>query len=177
MAMADNGKKAQVTELQKMLRAVSYSRVDIPKVNPDGVFGKETTEALRIFQRQIGLAPTGTADFATWNALRAESALAQNYASGGNSVSIFPSADYVAKPGEKSSLVYVIQVMLGDISHTYDGLENVEVTGVYDEATCDGVKLFQRYHRIEETGNVDRKTWDALAASYNVFANNENYIS
>lgn len=89
----------------------------------------------------------------------------------------FPSADYVAKPGEKSSLVYVIQVMLGDISHTYDGLENVEVTGVYDEATCDGVKLFQHYHRMEETGNVDRKTWDALAASYNVFANNNNYIS
>ena len=177
MAMADNSKKAQVTELQKMLRAVSYSRVDIPKVNPDGVFGKETTEALRIFQRQIGLAPTGEADFTTWNALRSEAELSRDGASGGKMLDAFPGADYVAKPGEKSSLVYVIQVMLGDISHTYDGLENVEVTGVYDEATCDGVKLFQHYHRIEETGNVDRKTWDALAASYNVFAYNNNYIS
>lgn len=46
------------------------------------------------------------------------------------------------KARRKSPLVYVIQIMLGDISHAYDGLENVEVTGVYDEATCDGVKLF-----------------------------------
>ena len=51
------------------------------------------------------------------------------------------------------------------------------MTGTYDKATYEGVKLFQYYHRIEETGNVDKKTWDALAASYNVFANNENYIS
>lgn len=81
--MTDSSKKTQVTELQKMLRAVSYIHTDVPRINPDGVFGKETTDALRIFQRQMGLAPTGTADFATWNALRAESALAQNYASGG----------------------------------------------------------------------------------------------
>lgn len=175
--MADNSKKTQVTELQRMLRAVSYIHTDVPRINPDGVFGRETTEALRIFQRQMGLAPTGTADFATWNALRAESALARDSAAGGKSVSVFPNAGYVAKPGEKSSLVYVIQIILNDISHTYDGLEDVEVTGTYDKATYEGVKLFQYYHRIEETGNVDKKTWDALAASYNVFANNENYIS
>ncbi len=175
--MTDSSKKTQVTELQKMLRAVSYIHTDIPRINPDGVFGRETTDALRIFQRQMGLAPTGTADFATWNALRAESALARDGAAGGKMINIFPGVDYVIKPGEKSSLVYVIQVILGDISHTYDGLEDVEVTGTYDNATYEGVKLFQYYHRIEETGNVDKKTWDALATSYNVFANNENYTS
>ena len=95
MAMADNSKKTQVTELQKMLRAVSYSRVDIPKVNPDGVFGKETTEALRIFQRQIGLAPTGEADFTTWNALRSEAELSRDGASGGKMLDAFPGADYI----------------------------------------------------------------------------------
>lgn len=177
MAIADNSKKTQVTELQKMLRAVSYSRVDIPKVNPDGVFGKETTEALRIFQRQIGLAPTGEADFTTWNALRSEAELSRDGASGGKMLDAFPGADYVAKIGEKSSIVYLIQVILSDISHTYDGLEDVEITGEFDNATYEGVKLFQFYHRMEETGRVDKKTWDALAASYNVFAYNNNYIS
>ncbi len=175
--MADNSKKTQITELQKMLRAVSYLHTDIPKINPDGIFGRETTEALRIFQRQTGLAPTGEADFATWNVLRSEAALAKDSASGGKMLDAFPDAGYVAKVGEKSSLVYIIQVMLSDISHTYDGLESVEITGEFDNATYEGVRLFQFYHRMEETGRVDKKTWDALAGSYNVFAYNENYIS
>ena len=163
--MTDSSKKAQVTELQKMLRAVSYSRVDIPKVNPDGVFGKETTEALRIFQRQIGLAPTGEADFTTWNALRSEAELSRDGASGGKMLDAFPGADYVAKIGEKSSIVYLIQVILSDISHTYDGLEDVEITGEFDNATYEGVKLFQFYQRIKKKKKKDKKTRHALAAS------------
>lgn len=175
--MTTNKNNSQVTELQKMLRAVSYSYSNIPRINPDGIFGKETTEALRIFQRQMGIAPTGEADFTTWKVLRSEAALARDGASGGKMLDAFPGADYVAKVGEKSSFVYLIQVILSDISHTYDGLENVEITGEFDNATYEGIKLFQLYHRMEETGRVDKKTWDALAASYNVFAYNDNYIS
>lgn len=58
-----------VLELQTFLRAFSRGVEGVPIINPDGIFGPETVEALRIAQKKLGLAETGVADFGTWQAL------------------------------------------------------------------------------------------------------------
>ena len=58
-----------VSALQFMLSVLGQFYDVIPAVQVDGVFGRQTEEAVRAFQEAAGLEPTGAADEGTWNAL------------------------------------------------------------------------------------------------------------
>lgn len=177
MNMARKNDPVYVRELQEMMRVISTDDPAIPVINPDGIYGRKTAEAVRIFQARHGLSPTGTVDSETWNAIMRESARAKEDRSHGDAISPFPSADYVTKRGEKSPTVFIIQAMLTEICPAYDGLPIEKITGEYDEETERCVRLFQKYNRLEQTGQVDKKTWNALAKNYNAFAFNRNYVT
>ncbi len=68
--MYDN--RQNVLEAESFLRANHRLEGGV-LINPDGLFEKETTEAVALFQRQNGLPITGVIDFATW-ALLAQTA-------------------------------------------------------------------------------------------------------
>lgn len=57
---------AAVTSLQALLQRWSYA---LPVAGPDGAFGPETETALRAFQRDMELPPTGETDIPTWRTL------------------------------------------------------------------------------------------------------------
>ena len=61
-----------VAEVQHYLRAISYKHEEIPHVGVDGIYGKETEEAVRAFQRLFSLRVTGEADEATFALLYEE---------------------------------------------------------------------------------------------------------
>lgn len=61
-----------VAELQRYLRALSYKHEELPHVGVDGIFGKETEEAVRAFQAFHSLRVTGVADEATFALLYEE---------------------------------------------------------------------------------------------------------
>ena len=61
-----------VAELQRYLRALSYKHEELPHVGVDGIFGKETEEAVRAFQALYSLRVTGVADEATFALLYEE---------------------------------------------------------------------------------------------------------
>ena len=63
--------RQNIFELQRFLRYISDYYEDIPGVNPDGVFGAETENAVRGFQKRFGLEETGTANSATWEMIYA----------------------------------------------------------------------------------------------------------
>lgn len=173
----NRNKNTPVTELQNMLRNIASVQKNIPIVNPDGIYGRETSNAVRVFQRQVGLAPTGDTDFPTWNAIKSASEAAAFESSEVAAIKPFHRSDYVAKRGEKSPIVFIIQIILDGISPVYDGIDNVKINGVYDEDTERHVRTFQGYHRLEPTGNVDKSTWNAMAKSYNTYAHNPNYVT
>ena len=58
--------RANVYELQTYLRYISRFVKSIPLVNPDGIYGPKTKEAVIEFQKAFGLPVTGEADFETW---------------------------------------------------------------------------------------------------------------
>ena len=66
--------RQNVLELQYFLRA-NHLLEGGTLINPDGIFDSNTTEAVRLFQRQNGIAVTGIADYETWTLL-AETAAA-----------------------------------------------------------------------------------------------------
>ena len=169
--------RENVLELQNMLRRISLMEHRLPLVNPSGVYDETTEEAVREFQRQNGLSPTGETDYATWNAILAcyrdcEACMIPDVP-----IYPFPGHDYRAVPGEKSTVVLIIQIVLDAISTTYDAFYDVRPTGVYDEATQDAVSEFQKINRLPETGIVNDETWDALAESFNTYDGNTSYQS
>ena len=54
-----------IRELQRFLNYIANFSGRIPTVYPDGNYGSETREAVRKFQAQNGLSPTGETDFET----------------------------------------------------------------------------------------------------------------
>ena len=63
----ENGSSGEkVQQLQEELNVIAGSYPAIPKVNIDGIYGPQTSEAVRIFQSVFGLPETGAADYSTW---------------------------------------------------------------------------------------------------------------
>ncbi|MBQ8402327.1 MAG: peptidoglycan-binding protein [Clostridia bacterium] len=58
-----------VVTLQTYLNRVSDAYPSIPKVTPDGIFGQNTAQSVRVFQGLFGLPVSGFVGAATWNTL------------------------------------------------------------------------------------------------------------
>ena len=56
----------KVRQMQEQLDAIASVYSSIPRVTPDGIYGRQTEEAVREFQSIFGLPQSGIVDFATW---------------------------------------------------------------------------------------------------------------
>ncbi|MBQ9735449.1 MAG: peptidoglycan-binding protein [Clostridia bacterium] len=65
-------KHEAVAEIQTYLRALSYAYAALPAVGIDGIFGTETEDAVRAFQRLFSRAETGFVDADTFALLYRE---------------------------------------------------------------------------------------------------------
>jgi len=68
--------------------------------------------------------------------------------------------------GERSDLVYIIQIMLKSLLR-YD-FSDITLSGIYDRETLEAVKKFQKANGLPENGSVNKRTWNSLAAAYNL---------
>ena len=56
-----------IRSLQTMLRTIAHVDETLLKLVPDGIYGPNTVQAVREFQRQNALPVTGETDNATWS--------------------------------------------------------------------------------------------------------------
>ena len=160
MAYTAAQRKQHIYELQTYLHAIALMDSSIPLVIPDGFYGNETVLAVKAFQRKYGLPDTGNTDSATWNKIVSvyrsyQHSIPEPYA-------VFPSEKYVCSKGDKGQVVYVIQSMLKDIGKRYDNAPDVDVCGIYNDATSEAVSRFQRWCGLPQNGKVDSGTWNML---------------
>lgn len=64
LTIGATGEKVQ--QVQDQLAVIAGVYTAIPRITADGVFGEQTAEAVRQFQRIFNLPVTGIIDFATW---------------------------------------------------------------------------------------------------------------
>lgn len=156
-----------IIEIQQNLLELYESGADLPYIIPDGIYGEETRFAIRRFQEIYLLPTTGVVDRDTWNALAA--AAAEAYIKRSAAAGIFPFAERLNSGevafGERFDLVMIIQIMLARLSKL--DFEDTAIDGIYGEQTRARIIDFQRLCRLPESGNVDKSTWNALAAAYN----------
>lgn len=57
---------SKVRQLQNQINAIAKAYPQIPKIAADGIYGSNTADAVKVFQRIFGLPQTGVVDYPTW---------------------------------------------------------------------------------------------------------------
>ena len=157
-----------VLNLQKYLRRISYSDPRIPRVATDGIYGSDTARAVGEFQRIASLPVTEIADRRTFDAIYSE----YKRLTGGDTgelILAIPKRNYLLSRDDRSSMVSLLQILLGEISPIYDSSLTLSPTGIFDEATERAVRAMQRAFGLEETGRTDPLFWQYLAEAYSLY--------
>lgn len=160
-----------VLQIQQRLARISANYPGIPRIpNPDGVFGAETTDAVRKFQEVFGLTPDGIVGKATWYRIAyiytSVKRLAELSGEGIRVSELSQQYPSVLAPGAEGSYVRILQYYLDVISQFYNTVPPVESTGVYDSQTTDAVIAFQKTYGLPTDGIVGRNTWEDIQRAY-----------
>lgn len=156
-------KRDHIRELQRMLHGLSYYDERIPRIIPDGIYGRETAQSVRAFQQLNNLRPTGETNRATWDAIAA--AYLEIVARTAKPLDIFPHDKRFISAGDQGLPVLVLQSMLQHLSTLFDNFGSTAITGQYDAQTTQRVREFQSRSGQSQTGNTDPTTWNLLIAT------------
>lgn len=170
MQISDEQKKEDIREAQIYLRVIAEQNPAIPIIVPDGIYDKETEEAVKVFQREYGLSPTGKIDAETWNELYRAYLEAAVYFLPLQAVTPLTKNNVPLTEGDAGYLIYILQAMINTVAQFYDNLDSVTINGIYDTETADAVKQIQRIIGKEPTGVVDAPSWNSFALLYNFHA-------
>lgn len=159
-----------VRSLQTMLRTIAKNGGKIPLVVPDGIFGSNTENALKSFQRLIGLPATGKTDQTTWDHLNSSYSQAAIQSGPAAELRIILQPNQVLHPGEHNDHLHLIQAMLHTIGTHYHNVPPVSMTGVLDGETQQAVRWLRKISALPDAPNFDRLTWLYLTHLYRAAA-------
>ena len=162
--------EAQATaNLQRYLRQLSYHYPEITPPPIDGIFDSDTERSLREFQAMQELPVTGRADRRTWEELYTmyRASIAENEPPRTVAILPFVAGEILLQKGDEGFTVSVLQYMLRELGESLAELEEVEITGVFDEKTARAVRLFRAQNGLPEGETVDLITWNTLVDRFN----------
>ena len=166
-----------VVVLQVMLNRISQNYPAIPKVSPDGVFGSNTQDSVKQFQRIFGLTPDGIVGKATWYKLVylyvGVTQLSELVSQGQTFYTVQFQYPGVLKEGDKGSGVQVLQYMLALLAGFDNALSPVQIDGTFGPVTARAVRNYQGVAGLTVDGIVGRDTWNSI---YRHFIMAEDYL-
>ncbi len=159
-----------IRNLQTYLYQLSFHDPLLTAPPIDGIFERDTRQAVTDFQRGDGLPQTGIADQLTWERIYAAYLLSLAENSPPLRVEAFPSLPkgYRLSVGQSGFAVSVLQLLLQELEHSYGGLLPIDVSGSYTQNTAEAVREFQQHNNLPPTGEVDLFTWNSLADQHNI---------
>lgn len=160
------GTSQSIRSVQTYLRRIAQSDPDIPKVIPDGKYGKQTQDAVLAFQKKYGIKPTGEVDRESWDKILLVYNSIIEYEGEPLPANIYPNSKYTIMPEQKSETLLVIQSMILAISRRYSNITAVRVTGIHYENSVEAVKQLQQVFDLEPTGIIDKTFWNHLVRLY-----------
>lgn len=151
-----------IRSLQTMLRTIAQVDPRQVSVIPDGVYTSQTTDAVRSFQENHGLPPTGVADQSTWEKVVQAYLPAEVETAPAAPVYITLNPGQVFRLGDTHHHINLVQAMLLLLSQAYPGFPVVTINGTFDEATKAAVTALQVLSNLDPTGVLDKTTWKHL---------------
>lgn len=151
-----------VRNLQRWLRALFKENGTPSEIFIDGIYGSETREAVREFQRENGLSPTGEVDLLTFNAIyEAYARLLKDKETLGYAPDFDSFRDKRITLGDEFDDVFVLQALLNTVALD-DERYYVKPSGKYDTETQGSLNLFRRATGRQDGDYVDRDIWNDL---------------
>ena len=160
LSVGDNGES--VLYIQKLINALSRVFVDIPSVEEDGIFGSGTENAVRTFQRLVGIDETGIVDSVTWNLLNDVYRKEANNQIDDLGERAYPNT--LLREGSRGENVRYVIASLNAVGRRLEGLPRLAVGDRFTSEVADAVRIFQRLVGLTADGVVGRDTWTALNA-------------
>lgn len=161
-----------IRSLQTMLRTIAHVDETLLKLVPDGIYGPNTVQAVREFQRQNALPVTGETDNATWNKLVAVYTVQSPSVLPAAPVTVCWTPNRTLAAGSRNSHLFLIQSMLQALARFYVNAPVLTVTGVHDAPSVAAVKWLQRLAALPQTGEIDQTTWAYLSGLYTLASGN-----
>lgn len=155
-----------IRSLQTMLRVIAEHDKRHETLIPDGIYGPATVSAVSWFQRLHGLPVTGITDQLTWEQIVAEYEPALIQIDEAQVLDIILEPNQVIRRGQRHPHVYIVQAILAVLEDAYKSIGPVSHTGLLDETTSNALSAFQGLSGLPMTGNLDKRTWKALALHY-----------
>ncbi|MCM1227139.1 MAG: peptidoglycan-binding protein [Clostridium sp.] len=161
---SDDSRHEHIKEIQRLLYAISFGNNNVSIIFPDGIYGDETKESVRSFQREYGLSADGNVSPETWDAIvRVHRSLYPTI--------IRPDVfkeKMVLMPGNSGDAVYFIQLMLNCIGRKYGNIPILKLTGIYDADTQNALNVFKEIsgHEVRSEG-VDAHFLNAITSAFN----------
>ena len=157
----------EVTNVQYLLAYLAQFYDSIPPIDVDGIFGPNTENAVKSFQRTFDLEVTGTVDFATWDILYRTyigflETIPFKYVEG----NVLPYPGIPLRLGSESDEVRLLQEYIRFIALYIDEIPSVEPTGYFGSQTQSSVIALQNFLGIEPTGTVAAATWNGISELY-----------
>lgn len=162
-----------VRTIQYYLNVIAYFNPNLLSPPIDGVFGKETAEAVKRFQQYFGLPVTGVVNTSTWNTLNriySETVefLPEGYS--GEYGKLYPG--YFLSEGMSNQNVRDLQTYLALIGKNLEAIPEVSVTGYFGPQTRAAVTAFQNAFGIPANGAVGPITWNTIVSQYDFLISN-----
>ncbi len=161
----------EVRTIQTQLNRISKDYPLIPKIpDTDGVFGTQTENAVREFQKIFNLTTDGIIGKATWYKIKyiyvAVTNLAELNSEGIRLEDIPKQFVTDIRLGNTGNPVRVLQYYLAFIAAYNEAVSAPTIDGTFGQATLASVKEFQGAYGLPQTGVVDEATWDKLSDVY-----------
>ncbi len=160
-----------IRSLQTMLRVLAEADDSYSSVIPDGIFGRNTQNALSTFQRKHGIPVTGVADASTWERLVEAYDPALVQVSRAEPLQLILNPGQVMTRGSIGYNIYILQAILLALAEIYGSMIAPDITGTLDDQTSEAVSSFQYLSGLPQTGEVDKITWKHLALQYTLAIN------
>lgn len=169
LALGSSGDAVRRTQLR-----LNRIRADFPLIpaisNPNGYFGADTQNAVRVFQRTFNLVQDGIVGRSTWNKIsQVFTAVTGLAALGGEGERIGLSPNpptVVIRQGSRGADVIHAQFLLDYIAQFYPDIPAPLMDSIFGASTTDAVRAFQRRFGLTVDGVVGPNTWRRL---YEVF--------
>ena len=159
-----------IRSLQTMLRTIARIEPGQMNVMPDGIYGSQTTAAVRSFQRRMGLNPTGVVDQNTHAHIVRDYERAQVETDQAHPIRVTLEPGQVLRRGEGHPAVYLVQAMLTVLHDLVPPISAPTNSGILDAATSEALAAFQTYAALSPTGELDKRTWKELALHFSLAA-------
>ena len=156
-----------VALIQTALNRISQNYPSIPKIYPvDGIFGEQTENAVKRFQRIFNLTDDGIVGKTTWYkiiALYTGILKLSELNSRGQTIygSNLKFTDTLSM-GAQGDKVYILQYFLSLVSEFVSYIPSVVIDGIYGENTRNAVLAFQEYAGLTADGVAGERTWNLL---------------